>query len=301
MAESAKWTMYKSLLIFLPGFLCPIIAGSLGDIYGRRLLFIIPCIGSILSVGVFMVIIHFDLPLWVLLIAHLINSCFGVGGVIFTGVCAFIADTVPPRKRAWRIACVDFVSLTNAAIANLFVGYWIRAQGFFNPLIFVLCGKSLSLLYAIFLVPETLKRDEVQRRPRLTLKNSVRAVNLCLYDNGTGRRWKLNILFATFAVARLVTTMSVMTLYQMNNPLCWGSVEIAYFALINVLVQCFVMLIMSAVPDRWMSAEVKVVLSRASLVGSSLCTVFAVTPFIMYLGEAMMASSNGNIFRVTGL
>ena len=238
-----------------------------------------------------MVIIRFDLPLWVLLFAHLINSCFGVGGVIFTGAHAYIADTVPPRKRAWRIACIDFVSLTNAAIANLFVGYWIRAQGFFNPLIFVLCGKSLSLLYAIFLIPETLKREEVQRRPRLTLKDSVSAVNLCLYDNGTGRRWKLNILFASFAMSKVVTTMSVLTLYQMNSPLCWGSVEIAYFAFINVMVQCVLMLILSAVPDRLMSAEVKVILSRASLVGSSLWTVFAITPFMMYLGETILNTS----------
>ena len=50
---------------------------------------------------------------------------------------------------------LDVVGMANGAVANLFVGYWIKAQGFFWPLVFVAGGKGLAFLYAIFFIPET--------------------------------------------------------------------------------------------------------------------------------------------------
>ena len=287
-AEATNWSMYGSLLGFLPSIISPIILGSLADKYGRRFLFILPNIGSILAVAVYMVTIHFKLPIWVLLFAQ-IESCFGGMGVLITGSFAYIADTVPPKKRALRMTVIDSVSLANGAVGSLFVGYWIKAQGFFNPLIFVICGKFLALIYAIFIIPETLKQDDTNepRCRKLAFKDTISAINLCLYDNGTRRRWKLNVLLGAVCVGELVTIYSVMLLYQMNAPLCWGSVQIGYFSFATIMLQCVTMLIMSGIPHRWIAADWKVVLSRFSTFAGSLYMVFVVKTFMMYLGEVI--------------
>ena len=298
-AEAANWGMYISLIGFLPGTISPIILGSLADRYGRRCLFVLPCIGSLFAVSIYMVTIWYELPIWMLLIAQLEN-CFGGMGVIFAGVFAYTADTIPMNKRAFRMTVIDAVAMGNGAIANLFVGYWIKAQGFFYPLIFVICGKGVALLYAIFLIPETLKRENPteQDSKKLTFEDTVSAFKLCLYDDGSGRRWKLNILFVSFAVAELVSIHSVMTMYLMNTPLCWASVEIGNYSFITMLLLCVTMLAASAVPHRWISADWKVVISRASYIVSNIYIVFVTTSAMMYIGKTTCSAGSLSHFNM---
>ena len=277
--------MYKSLVDFLPGTIAPIIYGSLGDKIGRRMLFILPCIGSILSVTIYMAIIWFDLPIWVVLFAS-IEYFFGGFGVLFTGAFSYISDTTSPKHRALRMTIIDAVSIGNGAIANLFVGYWIRAQGYFNPLVFVVGGKFLCLLYAIFLVPETLKKTESNAgRKSINWRDMVSALKLSLHDNGTGRRWKINTLLCSYSVSELISTMTITTMYLMNVPLCWGSVKLGYYTFVHMMVMCLSMLMMSAVPARFIPAEWKVVISKISSILGSVYTAIAVTSFMMYFGK----------------
>ena len=286
-AEAANWGMYISLFGFLPGTISPIILGSLADRYGRRCLFVLPCIGSIFAVSIYMITIWYELPIWMLLIAQLEN-CFGGFGVIFIGVFAYTADTVPMNKRAFRMTIIDAVALGNGAIANLFVGYWIKAQGFFYPLIFVICGKGIALLYAIFLIPETLKRTQpAEESKRLTIKDTLSAFKLCLYDDGTGRRWKLNILLMSVAVAELVTIQSVITMFLMNTPLCWSSVQIGNYIFTSMLVLCVSMVVASVIPHHWISADWKVVISRVSYIVHNIYIVFVTSTAMMYLCKAI--------------
>ena len=284
-AQAANWNMYKSLVNFLPTTLAPIIYGSLGDKLGRRLLLIIPSIGSILYVSIYMAIIKFNLPVWVILFSC-VSSLFGGFGVLFTGAFAYLSDTVPPERRALRMTIVDVVALSNGAIANLFVGYWIRAQGFLWPLVFVLCGKIICLLYAIFLVPETLTKNGSNTASRkLKWRDCVAAIKISFYDNGSGRRWKINTLLFSYAVSGLISSYEVTALYLMNVPLCWSSVKLGYYNFINALVLAIGMLIVSAVPARYITGEWKIVVSRISSVLGSVYTAIAVTSLMMYFGE----------------
>merc|ERR1712038_1151370 len=63
-SDAAKWTMYLSMVGFVPGLLARLFLSSLADRYGRKLLFTLPCIGSIFSVVLYMCIIGFNLPIW---------------------------------------------------------------------------------------------------------------------------------------------------------------------------------------------------------------------------------------------
>ena len=284
-AEAANWNMYQSLVEFLPGTIAPIIYGSLGDKIGRRMLFILPCIGSILSVSIYMIIIWFKLPIWVILFTS-VERLFGGSNVLLTGAFSYISDTTSSKHRALRMTFIDAVSLANGAITSLFVGYWIRAQGFFWPLIFVIGGRLICLLYAIFLVPETLKKDESSTESNsIKWRDMVAAFKLSLQDDGTGRRWKINTLLFSHSVSELISTYDIATMYLMNVPLCWGPVTLGYYTFIRTMVMCISMLIMSGVPVRFITAEWKVVISKTSSVMGTVYMAIAVTSFMMYFGK----------------
>jgi len=283
-ALASQWNMYKTLVAFIPALIAPLIFGALGDRIGRRMLMISPCIGSILSVSITMVIIKFDLPMWCILLTS-VEDLFGGFGTLFTGAFAVISDTVPANKRPFRMTLIDAVAMGNAAIANLFVGYWIADQGFFSPLIFVLCGRIAALLYAIFCIPETLaKPSQGETTKKVSLLN---AIKICIYDDGNKRIWKINTLLASFVIAELCSTFTIMTIWEMNTPLCWESVQIAYYTFGSIMLHCVCILAFSAIPKRFMSAEWKVVWSRVSGMLYAAYVGFVATSFMMYLAPIL--------------
>ena len=262
------------------------ILGSLSDKLGRRLLFISPCIGCMLATGVYLAMIHFDLPLWVYVFGA-IEYVFGSSGALFAGAFTYTADTVPVKTMAFRMAMIDVIALCVGAVTNLFVGYWIQAQGYFWPFVFVISFKFLAMLYAIFLIPETLTPVRNARKDgrQINWEDLISAAKLSLFDNGTGRRWKINILLLSHLSAEIVSTRSVRTLYMMNTPLCWESVKIGYYQFGAFLVQAACMLSAALIPGNWISPEWKVVMSRVSGVAENVYMLFATTSLMMYFSE----------------
>ena len=158
--ETTTWNTYLALAHFLPGLIAPVVIGSLGDVLGRRFILIMPIIGSILSNLVYLAVIYFDLSIYWLFLSTL-EYFFGGFSVIFLGSFAYIADTVKPQDRSFRMTFIDVAGISFGALANLGLGYWIKACNcYFDPLLFTLGGKVLCLLYTIFCVPETVKVGE---------------------------------------------------------------------------------------------------------------------------------------------
>jgi len=284
--ETAQWSMYKSFVSFFPGLIAPIILGSLADKWGRKILFVSPCIGGVIGTVFWMCIIAFDLPLWTILVEG-IENFFGGLGLILTGGFAYLSDTVPREKLAFRMTILEVLSFAMVAVANLFVGYWIKAQGFFYPLIFVLVGKVLALLYGIFLVPETLKKAEAPTKKKTEVKDIFNSLNLLLKDNGKGRRWKINILFLSLVFSELVSTHGVLTLYLMKSPLCWNSVQIGYYSFVGMMVMSILILIVSWLPSGWITAEWKLFASRFSGFAQALCLGFATSSIMVYFAPIL--------------
>ncbi len=242
-AETANWEMYTRLASFLPGLIMPIIIAAVSDKRSRRIMLIIPCIGSMLTALNYMAMVYFNLPIYFFFL-NSIEYVFGGMGVLFAGVFAYLADTVPPEKRAFRMTVIDVVSMSNGAIANLFVGYWIKAQGYFWPLTFVTGGKTLALLYAIFLVPETI-HSAPGASQKIGCEQLKTGVAICYKDNGTGRRMPINLLLASYAVTSILSSYGILTLFEMNAPMCWNSIFIGYYSATSIIVKCLAVLLVA--------------------------------------------------------
>ena len=230
---NTSWNMYISLVNFLPAVVMIIVYGSYSDRIGRRLALISPVLGSIAAILVQMAIVFFDLPVWCFLFC-VVEYVGGGLYVMTTGTFAYIADTVPKERRAVRMTILDDIILLNSAIGNVIVGYMIDSMGYFYPYLFCLVGKILALLYAIFFIPESVRKplNRSHKRGRHIVKDLWNGIKLYIYDNGEGRRLQLNLLLLSFMIGELISTYgtgSILTLFEMNTPLCWNSVYIGYF------------------------------------------------------------------------
>ena len=71
-SEASLWLMYLSICSYFPAIFATTIIGTLSDSIGR-----IPIIGFIFQNVTLLLVIHFNLPLWVLLISEVLQGCTG--------------------------------------------------------------------------------------------------------------------------------------------------------------------------------------------------------------------------------
>ena len=242
-----------------------VVYGSYSDKLGRRIALISPAIGSILSIIVQLAIVYFDLPVWCFLLG-VVEYLGGGFYVIITGAFAYLADTVPKEKRAMRMTILDAIILGNAALGNVIVGYMIDIMGFFYPYVFCLIGKMLTLIYGVFFIPETVRNssNESETRQRRILGNITNGIKLYIFDNGKGRRLQLNLLLLTYVMGDLISSNTILTLFEMNTPLCWNSVYIGYFGAITDVFQCIAMIFAALFLKRFLSEKWLTVLGLVS-------------------------------------
>ena len=224
-AQSANLSMYIELATFLPSMISMLLYGAYSDKIGRKLLFILPPIGSIIDVLLQMAIIYFELPVWVFFFSRIGSVFFGDHSLVFIAMYSYIADTVPPHKRAIRMIIIDVIGRFLGGFVQLGIGYWIK-ESYFWPYVYIGVGFFLSTLYAIFLIPETVQRNPLSK---FKFSDVKKAFTLYITDDGSNRRWKLQLLTMSLMVEILFIAMSVDTLFEMNAPLCWNSVMIGYY------------------------------------------------------------------------
>ena len=286
--ETATLSMYLSLLIFIPSFFGLLVYGALGDRFGRRPILILPCFGSLLQALLYICIIKFDLSVY-FFFAEPVTYFFGNFNSIFMAAFAYISDIVPSEKLSFRMTIVDVVAIGNAAVANLFVGYWIKAQGFLWPMVFVAGGKVLALIYAVLFIPETVKNPNQGdgNQNKMRLKDFFTGLRLIYKDNGTGRCSKINLLLAALIIGSLISAYSILILFQLNDPLCWDSVYIGYFSSSSMLIKCLSMLFAAGVLKKYMSDQWLLFMALVSTCLQYTFLIFATNIIIMFIGEYM--------------
>ena len=249
--------MYLSLVNIVPYMTMLLIVSSYSDTHGRRIALILPCIGSITRILLEMAIVHFDLPVWCFLFGA-VEYLFGGFPTLSVACFAYIADTVPREKLATRMTILDATIKGTHAVGHLLVGYLIHWMGYFYPYLFCLAGKIISLFYAIFAVPESLKTDSIlhdKKDNQSCLTKLYNGLRIYTIDNGTNRRWQLLLFMILYFIAELIQSTGIMTLFELNAPLCWDSVYIGYFDAITDVIKCIAIIIAALLLTKFFSVR----------------------------------------------
>ena len=188
-----------------------------------------PIIGMTLRFVFFISVMAWHLPLWILLIGEFVQGAFGGPYTIVTACFAYLADVYTGRMRTIRISILDVLFGMVGSMANIGMGYYIKASGFYYPFFLLVALNLLNLVYAIIGIPDTrrLKPDtKLFTFERLT--SSFRVIHKPSLPK---TRWKIITFLLVFSIsgALLSSRRGIQTLFVLNSPLCWSSVLIGYY------------------------------------------------------------------------
>jgi hypothetical protein len=99
-SESASWLMMVQVASALPALFLIGFLGKLSDTVGRRPIMIVSTLGCIFNLGVYMLVDHYDLGLWVLIPSAFVTGCTGVESSMMTAVNAYLADATTREVRS---------------------------------------------------------------------------------------------------------------------------------------------------------------------------------------------------------
>ncbi|KAK6317622.1 hypothetical protein J4Q44_G00130220 [Coregonus suidteri] len=129
-----------------------------------------------------------------------------------------------------------------SGVASLSTGYFLRAAGFNWPFFTSALFQCVNLVYAVFVLEETVQRppdDPLDGSPRRTAMRQLAYGVYQLFAGASRRRNVLLVLllllFSSFSFAN-VGGISTITLYELNQPLCWNEILIGYGSALSMTV-----------------------------------------------------------------
>ncbi|KAL0994902.1 hypothetical protein UPYG_G00129040 [Umbra pygmaea] len=232
---ASLFSLYSELFSMIPSLLATLILVAYSDQRGRKITIILPLIGSLVYTLSFLAVSFFELNVYLLILSSFVNGLFGGLGTFLGGCFAYIADLCEDgQQKTLRMAGVDMVIGLLSGVASLSTGYFLQAAGFNWPFFTSALFHCVNLLYAIFVLEETVKRpadDPLDSSPQ---PNALQRMACGVYHlfAGAGRRRNillvlLLLIFNSFAFAN-IGGISMITLYELNPPLCWSEILIGY-------------------------------------------------------------------------
>lgn len=272
-----EMALYSSIPVIIMTNLLGVNCSNLG----RKCLMLIYL--SMLSLRYLLFLLQCIYPAWpdyLFLVGAILEGMSGGSGVLYLAFFSYISDLTSARSRSFRISLLGNIN-TAASLCTLYAcGIVIKYYGYFHLFLTSVCLILFALLYTIFLVPETLveiKHKNIFQRIRSC---SVRKCFNCfkvyfnekehkdaLIQPATGddddnetflllsrkrqtlqkQTWVLlTIVLANFIYVFGANGIgSIFTLFIMNSPFCFDSIEISKYSVFSTFVQLVFSMIIS--------------------------------------------------------
>ncbi|XP_046351260.2 solute carrier family 46 member 3-like [Haliotis rufescens] len=284
---------------------CPIslvstvIFSAYSDYFGRKVLFLIPMIGTLLNFVLTTAVIHWSLSFYILFIGSVIGSICSTE--LFTIACfAYIADnTSPEGSRTTGLVVMGITqTLTNAALATG-VGYYIQLEGYFLPCVTSIAILLLAVLAVVVILPESkktpsssvLRKQKKKERKLLTPLGAIKNVFGFYFTEGTVKtRIMFSILLLAMAFHKIASkTGSIGTLWEMTWPLCWSPEMMGYYGTGASIFSELIKIPLLKLYQCCFNDVLIAIWSNLAVVGANILKAFATNNFLMY-GVAAVGS-----------
>ncbi|KAM9347979.1 lysosomal proton-coupled steroid conjugate and bile acid symporter SLC46A3 isoform 1-T1 [Symphorus nematophorus] len=243
--QASLFSLYSDLLSTIPSLIVTLMLVAYSDRGGRKITIIMPLIGTLIYTLAFLMVSFFELSIYILIGSSFLSSLFGGLGTFLGGCFAYVADLCEDdRQKTLRMAGLDMMIGLLSGVAAISTGYFLRAAGFNWPFVTSALCQCLILFYAVFILEETVKKPDTNA---VILDGSPQhsALKQMIYGvyqmfTGASLRCKtvlvlLIVIFTTFSFA-YVGGISLMTLYELNEPLCWTEILIGYGSALSTTV-----------------------------------------------------------------
>ncbi|XP_066507776.1 lysosomal proton-coupled steroid conjugate and bile acid symporter SLC46A3 [Hoplias malabaricus] len=238
---ASMFSMYSDLFSLIPSLIVTLILVAYSDQRGRKITMIFPLIGALVYCLSFLAVSIFELNLYLLIAASFVSALFGGIGTMLGGCFSYVADLCEnDKQKILRMAGLDMVIGLLSGAALISTGYFLSATGFNWPFFTSGIFHLLNLLYVIFF----LKESRVVENPvgSDATDGAIQKLTLSIYNlfaEGSRRRNALLVLliviFCSFSFANF-GGLTVITLYELNEPLCWSEILIGYGSALSISV-----------------------------------------------------------------
>ncbi|KAL4608578.1 solute carrier family 46 member 3-like [Arapaima gigas] len=291
---ASMFYLYSDLSSIIPSLTVTLLVVAYSDYRGRKITIILPVVGCLLYCVSFLAISFFELNLYLLIVANCVSSLFGGYGTMLGGCFSYIADLCDDKKKkTLRMAVLDMVLGLLSGIASLSTGYFLRAAGFNWPIFTAFLFQGANLFYVIFILEETVKPADLQVTTRGSLHLPLRKMASAIYQIfslASPRRKTLLVLtlliFSTFTFTYM-GGLATVTLYELNEPLCWSEILIGYGSALStsVFITSFIGVF---VFTRFLPNVAVVFIGLLSVMSGLIMTAFAKTTLLMFLVRVPM-------------
>uniref|UniRef100_A0A667Z6Q1 Solute carrier family 46 member 3 n=1 Tax=Myripristis murdjan TaxID=586833 RepID=A0A667Z6Q1_9TELE len=294
--QASLFSLYTDLFSTIPSLVVTLILVSYSDKRGRKITIIMPLIGTLVYNISFLAVSVFELNVYLLIGASLASSMFGGLGTFLGGCFAYIADLCEDgNQKTLRMAGLDMVIGLLSGVASLSTGYFVRAAGFNWPFLTSVLCVFLVLLYAVFILEETMKAPvdalSVVGPPQRASVSQMAYRIYQLFAGASHRRCTLLVLllliFLTYNFAN-IGGLSMITLYELNEPLCWSEILIGYGSALGTTVFLASFVGVSVFTYCGVPQLVITVMGIFSLITGMTLVAFAKTTLMMFLVRVPM-------------
>ncbi|XP_044077491.1 solute carrier family 46 member 3 [Siniperca chuatsi] len=298
--QASLFSLYTELFSTIPSLVVTLMLVAYSDRGGRKVTIIMPLIGSLIYTLAFLTVSYFELNIYLLIGSSLLSSLFGGLGTFLGGCFAYIADLCEDgHQKTLRMAGLDMMIGLLSGVASISTGYFLRAAGFNWPFVTSALCQCMILLYAIFILEETVKKAPTDAiildgsPQRSALKQMIYGVYQMFA--GASCRCKtvlvlLMLIFTSFSFA-YVGGISLVTLYELNEPLCWTEILIGYGSALSTTVFLVSFVGVSAFTYCGVPQLLIVLMGILSVISGMVLLAFAKTTLLMFIVRVPMLLS----------
>ncbi|RNA16674.1 proton-coupled folate transporter-like [Brachionus plicatilis] len=324
-AETAKLYFMSSIFCGIPVIIMTNILGVNCSTLGRKTLMLIYLfVMSLKYILLLFQCLNPSWPDWLFYVGAFIEGVSGSAGVFFLSLYCYIADLTSPASRSYRITLLNNLNSLATLCVTFVCGYVIKYFGYFYLFFASVILMLISFFYTLLLIPEPLidlhHTSLVQRIKKCSIKRTINCFRV--YFSKESKKCKtessrlldpnnnpdeiivqehtklskqtfvlLLIVFANFIYCfGSLGIGSIFTLFLMNKPYCFDSVQISNYSVFATIVS----LVASLLVSKFLKVNdlIICILSVLSYFVSVLCYIFGNSTDYIYLG-AVVASISG--------
>ncbi|XP_069002410.1 lysosomal proton-coupled steroid conjugate and bile acid symporter SLC46A3 [Embiotoca jacksoni] len=298
--QASLFSLYSEVLSTIPSLVVTLLLVAYSDRGGRKLPIVLPLFGTLIYTLSFLTVSYFELNVYLLIGSSLLSSLFGGLGTFIGGCFAYIADLCDDgRQKTLRMAGLDMMIGLLSGVAAISTGYFLRAAGFNWPFLTSALFLCLNILYVVFILEETIKKLPTEG---IVLDGSpqpsaIKQIVCGVYwmFAGANSRTKtvlalLILVFTSFSFTYL-GGLSLITLYELNKPLCWTEILIGYGSALSTLVFLTSFLGVMVLTNCGVPQLLIILLGILSVMAGMVLVAFAKTTLLMFIVRVPMLLS----------
>jgi len=233
--DAAHLTFLIALSSMVMSVVSTVFMGPLTDRFGRKFAIASANFGSIISSLLIMIIVYQQLNVHYFIAANVVSSFFGGFGVLLMGTFSYVADTSSHATRSLRIGVLELMIYISSALTSVLSGIWLsEVDCNFTSLTWppFIC-YIISLLYSLFVLPESLPKVQRQAKARKAGDKGLTTLwkGVLLYFRPKVVTLKLWICLGVLSTVIINATgaITINTYFFIHYPLQWTPEQIGLY------------------------------------------------------------------------